>query len=283
MRIEDYPPQEPFSDFGRSYRDECLRLSEGIVGDDHNYGSLDPSQSLTVYPSTVPNGSALIFLHGGGWTNGYKEEMAFLAPSLNARGITLVSAGYRLAPKHVFPANIEDVADAVAKAFELARQYDIDTGRLFLGGHSAGGHLASHLALRSDWQSQRGLPIDVVKGCLPISGTYDFTPGCGLSVRPRFLGPEHESNEVPASPIFISPMSSTPFLIAYGANDFPHLVTQAAKFSAVLRARDINVTSLEVGGADHLTVAYMAAKADGPWMSVATEWMRTVTAECDVS
>ena len=46
----------------------------------------------------------LLFWHGGGWTSGYKEWMGFMAPALNAAGVTFVSAGYRLAPEHVFPA-----------------------------------------------------------------------------------------------------------------------------------------------------------------------------------
>lgn len=279
MRLEDYPPQEPFSEFGRGYRDECLRLSAGIEGDEHRYGSGDPSQALLVFPSPHPNGTALVFLHGGGWTNGYKEMMAFLAPGLSSRGITFISAGYRLAPGYTFPANVEDVADAIARVYQLSARYGIDREGIFVGGHSAGAHLTSHLALTRDWQASRNLPNEVVRGCLPISGTYDFTPGNGLSIRPRFLGPEDRGHEVLASPIFRIETTDVPFLLSYGTDDFSHLITQARKFALVLQTHGVSVETLEVGGADHLSVLYAAAREDSLWVNAATQWMQAVRAD----
>src|SRR5690554_486676 len=109
MRIEEYPEQEPLSEFGRKYQEECFRLSEGVEGHEHPYGSSHPGQALTVFPAPQPNGTVIIFMHGAGWTNGYKEQMAFLAPSFWSNGISLVSVGYRLAPQYIFPASIADV------------------------------------------------------------------------------------------------------------------------------------------------------------------------------
>jgi arylformamidase len=202
--------------------------------------------------------------------------MAFLAPMMNAAGFTLVSNSYRLAPKHVFPANFDDAADAVAATWRLAEQYGYDRDAIFIGGHSAGGHLSSLLSVTSDWQATRGLPLEVIKGCLPISGTFDFTPGCGLSMRPRFLGPQGIFNEVKASPIFRVAGRSPPFFITYGAKDFPHLMVQSEKFAMVLRARGIAAETLEIPEATHGTVLLMAAEKDKPWFAAAVRWMRTV-------
>lgn len=275
MRIEDYPEQEPFSEFGRAYRDACLQLSDGIVGEEHFYGSADPSQSMMVFPAPRSNGIVLIFMHGGGWTNGYKEEMAFLAPRFAEHGISLVTIGYRLAPQYVFPTNVEDVADAVAKVVALADEYGFDRERVFLGGHSAGGHLSSHLAVRTDWQGSSNLPDNVLKGCLPVSGSYDFTPGAGFTMRPRFLGPPDGLNEVYASPIFAM-QRSVPFLMAYGSKDFPHLITQAHKFGAVLKARGGDVEILELLDEDHITVITSAWRKDSPWVGAAARWMKRI-------
>jgi hypothetical protein len=87
--------------------------------------------------------------HGGGWTKGCKEWMAFMAPGLNAGGVNLVSAGYRLAPGHLFPTGLEDCMAAL----------------LALGPH-------------------RGR----IAGCLPVSGVFEFGEGSGLPSRPRFWG-----------------------------------------------------------------------------------------------
>jgi acetyl esterase/lipase len=57
-----------------------------------------------------PLGPLFIFIHGGGWTGGYKKTMAFMAPEFCRQGITFASLGYRLAPDHVFPVGLEDCA-----------------------------------------------------------------------------------------------------------------------------------------------------------------------------
>ncbi|NML87580.1 alpha/beta hydrolase [Sphingobium sp. TB-6] len=275
MRIDAYPPQEPVPDVARALHERLMTLAQGIEGHEHIYGD-DPSQSLTVYPCARRGGPVLLFLHGGGWTNGYKEEMAFLAPPLNAAGFTLVSSSYRLAPKHVFPANFDDVADAVTLVWNLAETHGYDRDALFIGGHSAGGHLASLLAARADWQTSRGLPEDVIKGCLPISCTYDFTPGSGSSVRPRFLGPPGAFAEVHASPVFQIGDHVPPFFITYGSQDLPHLMVQAEKFAMVARSKGVGVEMLEVDGASHATVLLMAADIDKPWLASAARWMRGI-------
>ncbi len=275
MQIEAYPPQEPIPERLRFLHESLMHLADQIEGQDYNYGN-DPSQSLTVYPCARAGSPVLLFMHGGGWTNGYKEEMAFLAPPLNAAGFTLISSSYRLAPKYVFPCNFDDVADAVAMTWSLAETHGYDRDALFLSGHSSGAHLASLLATRSDWQALRGLPEDVIKGCVPISGTYDLTPGSGASMRPRFLGPLGVFNEVAASPIFQLDDHAPPFFITFGSQDLPHLMVQAEKFAMVARSKGVGVETLEVDGANHATVLLTAAEMDKPWLTLATEWMRVV-------
>lgn len=280
MLISEYPQQEPPTETLLFLHSRLIALAEGIEGHEHSFGS-DPSQSLIVYPAPEPGSPVLLFMHGGGWTNGYKEEMAFLAPVLNAAGYTLVSSSYRLAPRYVFPAQRDDTTLAVALTWQLAETYDYDRDAIFIGGHSAGGHLSSLLAVTFDWQTPLGLPRDVIKGCLPISGTFDFTPGNGLSMRPRFLGPVELAHEVAASPIFKLGDSAPPFFVAYGGKDFPHLMVQSEKFAMVLRARGLTVETLEVPEATHGTVLLMAAEADKPWLSAATQWMRAVLGSRD--
>ncbi|MBB6123000.1 alpha/beta hydrolase [Sphingobium subterraneum] len=275
MRIDAYPPQEPLPEVARIFHETLMARAEGIEGHEYSYGA-DPSQSLMVFPCEKPGSPVLMFMHGGAWTNGYKEQMAFLAPPLNAAGFTLVSASYRLAPKYVFPANFDDVADAFAKTWGLAETHGYRRDAIFTGGHSAGGHLAALLATRTDWQGQRGLPANAVKGCLPISATFDFTPGSGSSVRPRFLGPEGVFSEVKASPLFQIGERVPPFLVAYGSDDFAHLKVQGEKFAMVARAKGASVDTLEIDGADHVNALLMATQTDKPWMAAATRFMSAV-------
>lgn len=271
MRIEDYPPQEPFSEVGRRYADETLKRSEGLAGIETAFGP-DPHQGLLLFPADKPDGRVVVFWFGGGWTNGYKEEMAFYSRPLNAVGITFVSAGYRLAPAHVFPAGWHDAADAVAWAWHNIARFGGDPARLFLSGHSAGGHYAALLGVRRDWQAPRGLPEDVVRGVLPISGTYEFGSRSGLSMRPRFLGPPARQAEVEASPINYLHLPPPPLLLTHGARDFPHLIAQQERFADAARAAGGDVETLTVPDEDHFGVCYACGEAGSLWSARADDW-----------
>lgn len=270
---EEYPPQEAFTAIGARYHDEALRRGATVRGVEFQYAD-DPYCSLTIVPAPDPNGDVLVVFHGGGWTNGYKEWMLFMAPALTACGMTFVSAGYRLAPRHVFPAGFEDVLDAIAVVYRVVAQYGGDARRIFICGHSAGGHLAALAALRNDWMAPRDLPADVIRGALPISGTYRFGPDSGLSMRPRFLGPAESSAEIQAAPITYLRAGAPPFLIAWGEKDFPHLRRQAEQFATDLRALGVDVTELVLPECDHLGASYDSGDPEGRWVRSATRWMR---------
>jgi arylformamidase len=273
MSPEDYPEQEPFTAIGEKYHAEVMRRGAGVRGIEVSYGA-NPYQALSVIPAERPSGDVLIVFHGGGWTNGYKEWMQFMAPALVMRGVTFVSAGYRLAPQHLFPSGYHDALDAVVKTHRMVSQWGGDPSRIFLGGHSAGGHLAALAALRWDWQIERGLPVSVVRGALPISGTYLFGPRSGLSMRPRFLGPVDGGADAAASPMTYVATGAPPFLISYGENDFPHLRRQAQDFENALRTADADVSSMMLAGCDHLGASYASGEADGAWVKAAVGWMR---------
>lgn len=278
MRIEDYPAQEPFTEIGTKYHNEVLKRGSDVAAVDIHYGA-DPYQGLAVHKSEHPNGDVLVFMHGGGWTNGYKEWMSFMAAALNAAGVTFVSLGYRLAPGTLFPYGYEDTLDGVAKTFQIISAYGGNPERLFVGGHSAGGHYAALMALKTDWQEPRNLPCDVIKGCLPISGTYYFGEGSGFSMRPRFLGPggdleKEQEVEEQASPMTFAHANAPPFLIAHGGEDFPHLIRQAEEFEARLSNLDVDVMRINLPGCNHLSASYASGDADGAWLPTAVSWMK---------
>jgi acetyl esterase/lipase len=275
MRPEDYPPQEPPSPQGKAYGEECMRRGEGVQGEEASYGA-DPYQSLAVYRAARPNGTVLLFWHGGGWTGGYKEWMAFMAPAFTRAGVTFVSAGYRLAPRHVFPAGLDDCADAAAWVHANAARFGGDPARLILGGHSAGGHYASLLAVTGEWRARRSLPPGVVRACLPISGVYDFGQGKGFAMRPRFLGPESPETDQRASPIHRIEGTPPPFFITYGDSDFPHLMSQGDEMAAALRAAGGKVETLVLAGRDHFGASHAGGEPDGPLVPHVLAWMKAL-------
>lgn len=270
MGFLDYPEREPMGALGQACHEHCLRLAEPYAaqGRQHAYGS-DAFQRLIVHAAAQPTGAVLLFFHGGGWTHGYKEWMSMMAGALNRRGITLVTAGYRLAPEHLFPAGLRDCEAALGWVAEHLADFGGDARRIFVGGHSAGGHYASLLALGA---RARGLPA--VAGCLPISGVYQFGHGSGLSMRPRFLGPEDAEVDRQASPMAMPLEGAPPFFISYGDRDFPHLKEQAQRMAQALEAARVPTDILELHDCDHLQASYAAAELDGAWIAQADAFMR---------
>ena len=270
MGFLNYPEREPMGPLGQACHEQCLRLAEPYAAQGRHFAyGPDVFQSLIVHAPRQPTGEVLLFFHGGGWTHGYKEWMSMMAGALNQRGIALVTAGYRLAPEHLFPTGLRDCESALVWVAEHLSDFGAKADRLFVGGHSAGGHYASLLALGAQ---SRKLPA--VAGCLPISGVYQFGAEAGLSMRPRFLGPEDPDVDRQASPLMAELRQAPPFFISYGERDFPHLKAQAIRMADALRAAAVGVEVLELQDCDHLQASYAAADLDGAWIRHAEAFMR---------
>ena len=257
MKREDYPPQEPLSEAGQAYGDECWRRSQGIDGDEYAYGG-DSYQRLIVHAASRADAPTLLFWHGGGWTSGYKEWMSFMAPAFTNAGVRFVTAGYRLAPQHVFPAAFDDCRAALDWVLQRCGP------NVFIGGHSAGGHYAALIAANGGAR--------LVRGCLALSGVFEFGESSGLSMRPRFLG-DDASNDLRASPRYNLQDPLPPFLISHGTRDFPHLIAQAGRFVEALRAKGANVEHLPLAERTHFTASYAGGEPDGPWVPAAQRFI----------
>jgi len=115
----------------------------------------------------------------------------------------------------------------------------------------------------------------VIRGALPISGTYVFGPESGLSMRPRFLGPVDQGNEAAASPAGWVRAGAPPFHASWGARDFPHLIAQGQRFAADLGVQAVRVETLQIPGADHLGASYAAGEPGGVWIESADSFLKS--------
>lgn len=267
-------PGDMTPEAGRRYAAECLRRGAALDCEEAAYGP-DPYQRLSIFRAPEPDGRVLVFWHGGGWTSGYREWVHFNAPPFTAAGVTFVAPGYRLAPQHIFPDGYEDCMRAVAWVCNHIAAYGGDARKVFVGGHSAGGHYAALLAVRRDWQARVDLPPDALRGALPVSGTYWFGEASGLSMRPRFLGPEtlDNRNETEASPLRSLQPPLPAFLLFHGADDFPHLSRQAEVFEQAPRAAGGAVARIVMPGRDHFSAHYACGEPDGPMVPAALDFM----------
>src|SRR6185436_8863637 len=105
-------------------------------------------QQLDIYAPMQAHGAPVfLFWHGGSWKSGDKERYRFVGARLARQGFVVAIPNYRLAPEDSFPAFEQDAALAVRWMSDHARDFGGDPARMFLSGHSAGGHIALILAL----------------------------------------------------------------------------------------------------------------------------------------
>ncbi|MGH9206967.1 MAG: alpha/beta hydrolase fold domain-containing protein, partial [Acidimicrobiales bacterium] len=127
----------------------------------------------------------LVYIHGGGWVIGDKRQQGIpLMHELVQRGWLCVAVNYRLSPRATWPAHIVDCKRAVAWVRGNIAEYGGDPGFIAVSGGSAGGHLASLLALtpnEPEWQPGFEDLDTSVDACLPFYGVYDTTGDPALS------------------------------------------------------------------------------------------------------
>ncbi|KAL9963951.1 hypothetical protein ACROYT_G027514 [Oculina patagonica] len=93
--------------------------------------------------------TGVVYLHGGGWTIGSVDIYHALSLRLaKEANVVLISVEYRLAPKHTFPAHFDDCYAVIKTLLATGDKYGIDTNRLVVAGDSAGGNLATAVALK---------------------------------------------------------------------------------------------------------------------------------------
>jgi arylformamidase len=147
---------------------------------DQPYG-VGRHETLDVFPAAQARSPVFVFIHGGWWRSADKADYSFLAASLVAAGAMVVMPNYALCPgTEEEPVSIETITlqmtRAVAWVYRNAALYGGSPGRIVVGGHSAGGHLAA-MMLSCEWpEIDAKLPLGLVGSALSISGVHDLEP-----------------------------------------------------------------------------------------------------------
>ncbi|MBN1233860.1 MAG: alpha/beta hydrolase [Candidatus Coatesbacteria bacterium] len=179
---------------------------------------------LDIYKKlNVKNAPVLIFIHGGAWRLGSKDNKAHkdIGRIYSRKGIVVVEINYRLSPKVKHPSHIEDVASAFNWVKQNISRYGGDPEKIYISGHSAGAHLCALLALDARYLAKYNLRQSDIKGAIPISGPMKIENNRGIIARKWFK--DAFGNDISkwkdASPINFVSEDSPKFLILYGEND----------------------------------------------------------------
>jgi acetyl esterase/lipase len=159
----------------------------------------------------------LVFLYGGRWQGGRREDYAFVGQQLAAAGITTLVADYRHYPLVRFPAFVEDAAAAVAWAHRHAEALGSRQDALFVAGHSAGAHIAALIATDPRYLAAQQMAPGELAGVIGIAGPYDFLPLRDGELIEIFS--EDPAVQAASQPINHVDGDEPPFLLLHGASD----------------------------------------------------------------
>ncbi len=225
------------------------------------YGS-KPIESLDVYPTTQADAPVSIFIHGGAWQQGTAESYGFPAELFVNAGVHYVVPDFSW---------VQDVGDslyplaaqlrqAIAWVYRNAAEFGGNADRIYLSGHSSGGHLAG-VMLTTDWQKQVGLPADIIKGGLCCSGMFDLEP-VRLSARGNYIRFTDEMEDA-FSPIRHLDNLHAPVIVAYGSYETPEFKRQSQEFAKAIADAGKHVQLIVAENYNHFEVIETLANPHG--------------------
>jgi arylformamidase len=254
LRVPAYP------EILARWRAESTALRQASRELDQPYGAGDRERYdlLRAAPSPAgdppPDGAPLVvFIHGGYWQRGEREEHAFVARALNAAGIDVAVPSYSLCPAVSVMQIVDELRRCVIALWARTRQ------RPVVIGHSAGGHLTAAL-LATDWRRQPGAPPDLVRAGCAISGVFELAPLLSTSLnRAARLDP---TSAAAASPLFWPPPSGRTLIAAVGSEESDEFRRQSRAIAETWGRAGAHTEYLSVTGTHHFSVVEELTRPD---------------------
>ena len=207
-------------------------------------------QRLDVFPCGTPAAPTLVYIHGGYWQMNDKEPYAFFGEGLLPAGFNLAVVEYTLAPAARLDAIVAEVRAAVDWVITHAKEVGGDAGRVFVAGHSAGGHLTA-----------MAMDDARVAGGVAISGIYDLEP-IRLNYLNEKLGLDPAETDR-NSPIRHLPSQAAPLVVTVGLGELPELIRQSEEYAAAWQRKGLRGRYLPLAKHDHFSILEELAQPGG--------------------
>ena len=224
------------------------------------FGSTEPER-LDVFPAEAPGAPLYVFIHGGYWYSLDKSDYSYVALGMRPHGIATAVTNFGLAPAHDMDEIVRQNRAALAWLWRNAAAHGCNRDRIYVAGHSAGGHLAA-LLLATDWPAfSPGLPPDLVKGACAIGGIFDLEP-----IRLSFLNEKlHLTSEQASrhSPLRGRPASARPLLLIVAADESAEFHRQSREMASFWRDLGGPAELVVPPGLDHFDVVNQLRDPNG--------------------
>jgi arylformamidase len=220
-------------------------------------------EKLDVYRTKRAHAPIFVMIHGGAWLVGEARNYAYPAEMFVNAGAHYVALDFVQIKEAGDDLRIMagQVLRAIAWVYGNADKFDGDRERLYIGGHSSGGHLCG-LALVTDWQKDFGLPEGVVKGGLCMSGLYDMKP-VRLSKRSSYVKFTDETEQAMSSQRYLDRLRA-PVIVTYGTHETPEFQRQNRDFAAAVKVAGKPVELVEAPNFNHFEMLESLGNPYGP-------------------
>ena len=228
---------------------EAMRARIGAP-ERESYGP-SAAEGLDIYRTKQKNAPIFVFIHGGAWLGGAAKDYGYPAEMFVNAGAHYVAIDF-IAIKEAggdLSVMAKQVRRAVAWVHNNAEKFGGDPSRLYVGGHSSGGHLCG-VVLVTDWQKEFGLQPNIIKGGLCMSGVYEMKP-VALSARRNYVK-FTEAMEDSMSAMRQIERLQAPITVTYGTFETPEFQRQSREFAAAVKAAGKPVELLEAPNYAHL-------------------------------
>ncbi|MEM7294975.1 MAG: alpha/beta hydrolase [Pseudomonadota bacterium] len=242
-------------------RSEAHRIASGARAD-LAYGDGD-REKLDLFFSGDANGPLLVYIHGGYWQRGDKGMYSFVTEAFIKHGVSVAVINYNLTPSVRMGAIPPQIRKAIAWCWHNADELQFNPDKLFVMGHSAGGHLTA-MMMATDWPAiDPELPVDLVKAGIPISGLFELEPLIHTSINE---GPRMDVAEARMqSPCFIPPHTNAPQLVVVGGEESQEFLRQSDDYVAQYASASRKMERYDVPSADHFDELDRLAEDDSPF------------------
>ncbi|MGH7774752.1 MAG: alpha/beta hydrolase [Candidatus Binatia bacterium] len=219
------------------------------------YGK-SPRQVVDIFPADEPNAPVQVYIHGGYWRGGSKDDSSFVAGTFVKAGATVVLLEYDLCPTVTVTEIVRQARAGIAWVYRNIAGYGGDPSRLYISGTSVGGHLVA-MALAYDWEKAERLPRDIIKGAVTITGVYDLDPVFHIGVNEEIRLNQETARE--NSPMLHPPLPHTPLIIVVGGDEPLGWKQMSMNFSALCKERGVDCQYLEIPGVHHYSLPALLA------------------------
>jgi acetyl esterase/lipase len=216
--------------------------SKGITYLDHGkYKGVEP-QALNIFAprhSQQPK-EVLLFIHGGSWNSGKRSLYNFLGNRMARKGIVTVIIDYPLSPAVTYHEMVKASAEAVLWTKNNIKQYGGDPDKIFLSGHSAGGHIAALLTVANTYLDSLGIH-NTVKGTILIDAAgldmYTYLKERNLPAQHSYIRTFTNNPEIwkEASPIYHLHKDMPPISMLIGERTYPSIYKANERFYTALK------------------------------------------------